>query len=159
MIKDEGQKIVILDWSEHLVEGKGRECKGFPDELRSDTLRGRLVSGLGEGQHYVSREGYRKQFREKLGFEPFPGTLNIRLDLPFDSAGRCAINVEGFLDEGGTFGKCACYRAKVNGIEAAIVRPEKSSYPPDMVEVIAPIRLRSSLALADGDEVMLTLEE
>jgi len=150
---------VILEWSEHPVEGEGRERKGFSDESRRDTLRGRLVSGLGEGQHYVARDGYRKQFQEKLGFDPFPGTLNIRLDRPFDYAWRRAIKIEGFLDEGVTFGKCSCYKVKVMGIEAAIVRPERSSYPQDLVEVIAPIRLRSSLGLADGDEVMLRLEE
>ena len=149
---------MIMEREKQFFEGEGRKCKGFFDESRSDTLRGSLVSGLGEGQHYVSREGYLKQFREKLGFEPFPGTLNIMLDRPFDSTRSRAIKIEGFTDEGGTFGKCICYRVKVMGIEAAIVRPERSSYPPDLVEIIAPIRLRSSLGLSDGDEVMLTLE-
>jgi riboflavin kinase len=48
---------------------------------------------------------------------------------------------------------------KVEGIEGAMVRPEMSSYPRDLVEVIAPISLKSSLGLADGDEVTLTLED
>jgi len=42
-------------------------------------LKGLLFTGLAEGSYYVSKEGYRKQFRSKLGFDPFPGTLNIRL--------------------------------------------------------------------------------
>lgn len=47
------------------------------------TLEGRVVSGMGEGAYYMSLEGYRKQFREKLGYEPFPGTLNIKLSDQF----------------------------------------------------------------------------
>lgn len=126
---------------------------------QGNTLRGRVVSGQGEGQHYISREGYHEQFREKLGFEVFPGTLNIKLERPFDPTGLRMIEIEGFLDEGRTFGRCCCYRVNVQGINAAIVRPARSRYPPDLVEVVAPISLRSSLGLADGDEVMLMLEE
>lgn len=142
-----------------LLYAKNIECKGFLDESRSGTLRGRVVSGLGEGQHFISREGYLKQFREKLGFEPFPGTLNIKLDCPFDPTSRPAIKIEGFQDEGRAFGKCSCYRVKVKEIKAVIVRPERSGHSPDLVEVIAPFSLRSSLGLADGDEVMLTFED
>ncbi|MFA4936532.1 MAG: DUF120 domain-containing protein, partial [Candidatus Methanoperedens sp.] len=41
-------------------------------------LSGKVITGLGEGQYYISLEGYRTQFREKLGFDPYPGTLNIK---------------------------------------------------------------------------------
>ena len=47
-------------------------------------MRGRVVGGLGQGQYYISRKGYRHQFIQKLGFVPFPGTLNIKLDEPFN---------------------------------------------------------------------------
>jgi riboflavin kinase len=73
------QRIAIMMLGLLLFDFKSMDCKNFPDGSRSDVLRGRVVSGLGEGQHYISRQGYLKQFREKLGFEPFPGTLNIKL--------------------------------------------------------------------------------
>ncbi len=155
----EGQRITILEKGLLLLEAGNGESEGLVNGSRGDTIHGRLVSGLGEGQRYLSREGYLKQFRKKLGFEPFPGTLNIKLGGPFDPSGRQVIKIEGFLDEGRTFGECICYRARVKGIEAAIVRPERSSYPPDLVEVVAPVSLRRSLGLADGDVVELTLDE
>jgi riboflavin kinase len=37
----------------------------------SVTLEGTLFGGLGEGAYYVTKEGYRKQFIEKLGFDPY----------------------------------------------------------------------------------------
>ena len=43
-------------------------------------LRGKIVSGMGEGAYYMSLKGYSKQFKLKLGYIPFPGTLNVRLD-------------------------------------------------------------------------------
>jgi len=121
-------------------------------------VHGKVAAGLGEGQYYISREGYRTQFLQSLGFAPFPGTLNIKLDEPFVPAAKRAIKIEGFQDEGRTFGDCRCYRIRLNGIEAAIVRPERSSYPANLVEVIAPVSLREALGLADGDEVEVTLE-
>jgi riboflavin kinase len=123
-----------------------------------EVVRGKVAAGLGEGQYYISREGYRAQFLQKLGFAPFPGTLNIKLDEPFVPVARREIKIEGFQDEGRTFGDCRCYKIRVKGIEAAIVRPERSSYPANLVEVIAPVRLREALGLVNGDEVEVTVE-
>ena len=122
-----------------------------------NVIRGRVATGLGEGQYYLSREGYRSQFHEMLGFVPFPGTLNIKLDEPFVPSGE-PIKITGFSDEDKTFGGCLCYRIKINGIKAVIVRPERSSYPSDLIEIIAPISLRESLGLSDGDDVEVTLD-
>ncbi len=123
-----------------------------------EVVRGTVTTGLGEGQYYISREGYRAQFLQRLGFVPFPGTLNIKLDEPFVPVAGQAIRIEGFRDEERTFGDCSCYKIRVEGIEAAIVRPERSSYPANLVEVIAPVNLREALGLANGDEVEVTLE-
>jgi len=65
--------------------------------------------------------------------------------------------IHGFEDEdvGRAFGGCRCYRIRINGIGAAIVQPDRSNYPADLVEIIAPVNLRESLHLLDGDEVEL----
>jgi riboflavin kinase len=118
-------------------------------------VRGKISSGLGQGQYFISREGYSRQFLHHLGFVPFPGTLNVLLKEPFPADPR-AIRIEGFQEEGKSFGECKCYRIKLNGIEAAVVRPERSSYPPELIEVIAPIKLRA-LGLKDGDPVEVVL--
>ena len=121
-------------------------------------LKGKIVTGLGEGQYYISREGYRKQFNLKLGFDPSPGTLNLKLAEPFPQAEADFIKIEGFVDENGTFGGCKCYRVMIGDIKGAIVRPERSSYPPNLIEVIAPVHLRKTLNLKDGDELEMILE-
>jgi riboflavin kinase len=37
-----------------------------------------------------------------------------------------------------------------------VVRPERSRYPPELIEVIAPVKLRA-LGLDDGDTVEITV--
>jgi riboflavin kinase, archaea type len=118
---------------------------------------GKVTSGLGMGQYYISLEGYRSQFLRHLGYIPFPGTLNIKLDEPLDPKRIKAIEIESFGDGERTFGKCRCYKIIIQGIEAAIIRPDRSNYPADLVEVIAPVRLREKLCLFDGDTVELTI--
>ena len=120
-------------------------------------MLGRVVGGLGQGQYYISRKGYRNQFFQKLGFVPFPGTLNIKLDEPFNP-GPHQILIEGFREDERSFGGCKCYKIKLNGLEGAIIRPDRSSYPPDLVEIISTLRLRDELRLDDGDIVELILQ-
>jgi riboflavin kinase, archaea type len=118
-------------------------------------MRGKISAGLGQGQYFISRDGYSRQFLHHLGFVPFPGTLNVLLEAPFP-AGQHAIKIEGFQEEGRSFGECKCYRIRLNGIEAVVVRPERSCYPAELIEVIAPVKLRA-LGLEDGDPVEVLL--
>ena len=67
--------------------------------MRDYIIIGKVEPGLGKGQYYISREGYQNQFLQNLGFVPFPGTLNIKLDLPFKPKEQKAIDIEGFWDE------------------------------------------------------------
>jgi riboflavin kinase, archaea type len=153
-----GQKVMITEKGMLLLQAEYQEYKKIFEQVRAHVVRGVVVGGLGEGQYYISREGYRTQFSRLLGFEPFAGTFNIRLEEPFAPSKQQAVKIEGFRDEGRTFGECKCYRILVNGIEAAIVRPDRSNYPAHLVEVIAPVRLRDVLQVADGDPVEVTLQ-
>lgn len=119
-------------------------------------MRGKILSGLGQAQYFLTREGYSRQFSAKLGFVPFPGTLNVLLEEPLPAEGT-TIEIESFTEEGRAFGACKCHRILLNGIAAAAVRPERSRYPPELIEVIAPMQLRLALGLKDGDAVDVVL--
>jgi CTP-dependent riboflavin kinase len=45
------------------------------------------------------------------------------------------------------------FKATIDELECAIVIPIMPNYPRDVLEVIAPVYLRGSLKLADGDVV------
>jgi riboflavin kinase len=123
----------------------------------SVTLEGIVFSGLGEGAYYTSNDGYRKQFIEKLGFDPYPGTLNLKLTTDYDMKSRSelevypAIEIEGFKREERTFGPVKCYPAILeNSIKGAIISAIRSHYDVSVIEIIAPINLRKHLKLKDG---------
>ncbi|HYS70851.1 MAG TPA: DUF120 domain-containing protein [Thermoplasmata archaeon] len=120
-------------------------------------VRGNVASGLGEGAFYMKQHGYKEQFKRKLGFEPYEGTLNLRvrgvdlssLDILRDEEG---ILIEAFADGGRTFGGAKCFPATVRGVDCCVILPLRTHHT-DTLEVIARAHLRSKLGLADGDEV------
>ena len=126
---------------------------------RSFKLAGRIISGVGEGSYYMSQRGYREQFKRELDFEPYPGTLDIKLDeaslelkaVLMQLPGR---QVEGFKTSKRTFGPVKFFPAKLKDKKAALILPLRSHYA-DVVELIAPKKLRESLKLEDGDSVQV----
>ncbi|MFQ6064456.1 MAG: DUF120 domain-containing protein [Candidatus Bathyarchaeia archaeon] len=126
----------------------------------SITLEGVLFTGLGEGAYYVTRDGYRRQFIEKLGFDPYPGTLNLKLTAEYDMKTRSeletypGVELEGFKDESRTFGSVKCYPVIVNNkVKGALVCALRSHYNSSVMEIIAPSFLRGKLKLKDGNKV------
>ncbi len=126
-------------------------------------FEGAVASGLGEGRYYLSQPGYVVQFTERLGYSPYPGTLNVRvgaaalraLQVVGDWSG---IRIDGFTASGRSFGGAACFAARLQGRPAHLIRPDRSHYQ-DVVELIAPVRLRDALRLRDGVKVRVVLEE
>jgi riboflavin kinase len=126
----------------------------------SVTLEGVVFTGLGEGAYYVTRDHYRRQFIEKLGFDPYPGTLNLKLLSDYDIKTRKeldaypAIEIEGFKTEERTFGPVKCYPAVIeNRVKGALITALRTHYDSSVIELIAPICLRKHLALKDGHKV------
>jgi riboflavin kinase len=126
----------------------------------SITLEGVVFTGLGEGAYYISKERYTKQFIEKLGFEPYPGTLNLKLTTDYDVKTRSeleaypAIEIEGFRNEDRTFGSVKCYPVTIeNKVKGALILALRSHYDASVIEVIAPVFLRKHLKLKDGHKV------
>lgn len=124
----------------------------------SVTLRGQVFTGLGEGAYYMRLEGYRKQFRDRLGFDPFPGTLNIQLLTDADVhefqllKATIGLEIKGFKSRGRSFGAVACYPATLNEKqEAAILIIQRTHHHPNVVELISPVNLREQLHLTDDD--------
>lgn len=133
----------------------------FAPHAEGIAFRGVVVAGLGEGQYYMSRKGYREMFQKLLGFDPHPGTLNLRL--PEEEMQRLqaldslpGLEVPEFTDEGRSFGAVRCFPATIEGVDCAVVAPVRSHHR-DILEVISPFRLRTRLGLKDGDEVKVAL--
>lgn len=130
----------------------------------SITLEGILFSGLGEGAYYVKKEGYRKQFLEKLGFDPYPGTLNIKLTTDYDNKVLSeletypAVVLDGFQDESRTFGPVKCYPAVINNrVKGAVIYAMRSHYGSSVLEIVSSVYIRNALKLKDGNKVKVEI--
>lgn len=132
-------------------------CDEISEALSTGVIVGEVVSGLGEGAYYVKQ--YSPLIQEYLGFEPYPGTLNVRVLFPktvFDAL--CNVRpviIPGFTKGGRTFGDVKAYRVRIDGVEGAVVVPSRTVHPPKIAEIIAPVNLREKLGLKDGDRVRI----
>lgn len=127
-------------------------------------LRGTLVSGMGEGAYYMSLKGYTKQFKKKIGYIPFPGTLNISLSKneyidavdQFDALD--GILIKGFSDGKRTYGWVKCFKAKLNkSIDCELIRLERTAHDKTIIELISKMNLRKSANLSNGSSVTVKI--
>jgi riboflavin kinase len=131
-----------------------------PSQLK---FRGTVESGLGEGRYYLSQPGYVRQFEGRLGYSPYPGTLNVRVgpvDLPRVAGARDwrGIRIDGFTASGRTFGGALCLTAHLDGVEAHLIAPDRTIHK-EVAEFIAPARLRDQLHVKDGDPIDVEIQE
>jgi riboflavin kinase len=150
----------------------------------SISFKGKIVSGSGEGSYYMSLNGYKNQFRQKLGYEPYPGTLNVELDrfytnIKNEIKNLPAIHIQGFKDENRTYGWVKCYPSllfpsnsngesieKENkieeidsslGIKSSVILLERTHHDNSLIEIISPFSIKDTASLKNGDTVTINL--
>lgn len=168
-IVSDGQWVDITDAGEAALRKEYADYRRIFEEEASVTLTGTVTGGMGEGRHYISLSGYMEQFADRLGYEPFAGTLNV--DLTDESvrtrasmSSLDAVAIDGWEDDERTFGPASCYTATLeydgDAYETAhIIVPDRTHHDETQLEIIAPDRLRDQLGLDDGDTVSVRVEE
>ncbi len=132
------------------------------------TILGTLLTGFGEGQYYMSLEEYDSQFTKILGWKPYPGTLNIKIQDPEDFhvlsqlIEQSANLIPGFEHNGRQLGAVNILWKEVKigtpqqkeAVAGAILRPVRTHHTA-VVELISPKYLREYFNLEDGAEVTI----
>jgi len=117
-------------------------------------LRGMVTSGLRQSRFFTEIPWVKKQFVDKLGINPYPGTFNITViaeDAENLNTVRKSKGIE-IVPENTNF--CTAYSLPVlvNGkIKGAAIIPLVSNYPQAQLEVISTENIKQSLSLKDGD--------
>ncbi len=130
---------------------------------RSSSLKfnGSITSGLKEGAYYLSLPGYKNTLKKALGFAPFPGTLNLKLDSPPDLPPKeQALFIPGFEWKGRHLGGLYAYRCIIGSstkLDGAIIQPIRTHHGKDVVELVAPVSVKQKLKKKDGDRLLVTL--
>jgi riboflavin kinase len=119
---------------------------------------------MGEGAYYMSLKGYIKQFKSKIGYVPFPGTLNVRLDKKihqesikqFESLD--GTKIESFSDGKRTYGWVKCFHAKINhSIDCELIILERTHHDNSILELISKVCIRKLGKLKDGSQITITI--
>lgn len=126
-------------------------------------VKGKVASGVGRGSWFMGLDWVKQQIREKLGFDAYKGTLNVKLD---NEARR---TVQSFtklrpgtpiIPVDSTFASGKAFKIRLSDkVDGALVIPLIPTYPTNQMEIIAPINLRETLGLRDDDEVTVEIFE
>jgi len=119
-------------------------------------LKGRLVSGDKTGAYFISK--YASRIKAKLGYDPFPGTLNVEVAFPPKFPTRSHF-VSSWTEGGKQYGAVWMYPAMMLNSKVTVVVPELTHHGSKIVEVVSPYCLRSKFRLKDGDYVDLEVDE
>jgi riboflavin kinase len=162
MLSGRSQAIVITEKGSNTLKEQYLAYKSIFESKPVLELSGIIVSGLGEGRYYLSIRGYTKQFEKLLGFTPYPGTLNVKLD-DQSAAARVRLNnltpiyISSFKTSNRTYGGIRCYMASIGGINGALIVPDRSHYHNDVIETVAPISIKRTLNVDNGDSVKVVI--
>ncbi len=123
------------------------------------TIKGIVQDGLGQGGSFTQLDWVRKQFRDKLGFDPYPGTLNVRVpDMKILATWQTRPCIA--IDPAPGFCAARCYRVRLNQTAVAVwIIPVVPGYPNDVMELMAPNCLRDILGVKSGDTLEIKIIE
>jgi CTP-dependent riboflavin kinase len=127
------------------------------------TLTAKIVSGVGQGAFFTQLDWFQLQCRDKLGFKPYAGTLNLEIsddDAPVVAALEQKAEIE-FIPPDSEFCSGKAFPVLVEGIRAAIVIPaaEVRVHGKNVIEVISDQKLKDVLNVDDGDSVELKISK
>ncbi len=125
-------------------------------------LTGKIISGAGQGAYFTQIDWVQRQCHEKLGFKPYPGTLNLEIsadDLPIIESLDKGKGAE-LISPDPKFCNARAFPVILGEINGAIIIPEEKVriHPENIIEIIAPLNIKAALSVIDGDNITLFLE-
>ena len=121
-------------------------------------LKGKVTKGMGKAKKFIDMMS--KSFYIKTGVKLYTGTLNVKLDEPYNLKIDYIIKPE---DYGGTF-NVQIEKCKLLKENAYIVRSEKNTdhngdYSQDIIEIISNVNFREKYNLKDGDIIEIEISD
>lgn len=110
-------------------------------------IQGSVASGRGLGRTYLA--AHATELDRLLGLTLYPGSLNVLLKRPVRFRQDRAISVDN--------GLWYFWPGRLNGREVWLYRWKRA--PLHVIEIVAPVNLRSQLELDDGDVVDIDTDE
>jgi len=118
-------------------------------------IAGKIVSGAKQAAFFTQLDWVQEQCMQKLGFKPFPGTLNVEIQnetIMVIEALRQA-EIPELEPPDSNFCSAKICPVTIDDLQAAIVIPEEevSAHGKNIIEIISNVRLKDVLSLTNGD--------
>jgi riboflavin kinase len=152
-----GQGIIITEKGIAELTELYSSLKAFLEEETPKTkVTGTISRGMGEGAYYVNE--YAEEIKNKLGYKPFPGTLNVKVSEPLNLDRLMTGTIKGFKKKNRTFGSIRYAPVKLSAKEKTeschLIVPARTHHK-GILEIICRYNLRERLNLVDGVVVCL----
>jgi CTP-dependent riboflavin kinase len=130
-----------------------------------ERMTGIIFSDLGQASSFMALEWVQDLLMQRLGYHPFPATLNVRPKAAEDARTwqRVQSELAGTPLTPASDSHCGAklFRVEIQApgstakIGGAILLPEVEDYPNDKIEIVAPMRLKDHLGVGDGDQLVV----
>lgn len=130
--------------------------------MKQLVLTGKIISGAGEGAYFTQIDWVQQQCEAKLGFKPYPGTLNLEISEEYlsivKSLDQKKTGIE-LISPDPNFCNARIFPVSLGDISGAIILPEEKVrvHPKNIIEIIAPLSIKAYLNVKDGDFILFTI--
>ena len=118
-------------------------------------IKGKIISGTKKGAYFTQLDWVRKQCKEKLGFIPYPGTLNLQVsdDVLATINKLERENCKKLIPPDPQFCEAKIFSILIGQIQGALILPaqEVRVHKRNIIEILSHINLREEFDLKDGD--------
>lgn len=129
--------------------------------IRDRILTGKIVSGIQQGAFFMQLDWVQEQCLAKLGFKPYPGTLNLEITANSTTIATAlaAQDAIELVPPDSSFCSGHVIPATIAGTYGAIIVPAEKVrvHGKNILEVISQLYLKDALNLADGDWLTVTV--
>jgi len=124
-------------------------------------IAGKIVRGVKQGKFFTQLEWFQKQCADKLGFKPYPGTLNLEISVAYLPIIESLNREEGIelISPDPKFCNAKAFSVSLGEIRGAIIMPDEKVrvHAKNIIEIVAPLKIKSSLQVADGDLISVAI--
>jgi len=130
--------------------------------LKDWIIAGKIVSGAGEGAYFTRINWVQEQCAERLGFKPYPGTLNLEISseyIPIIESLNLEEGIE-LISPDPKFCNAKAFAVSLGDIGGALIMPDEKVriHAKNIIEIIAPLNIKASLNVSDGDFISVAIK-
>ena len=125
-------------------------------------IGGKIICGVKQGAFFTQLEWFQEQCEEKLGFKPYPGTLNLEISEEYLPVVESLNREEGIeiISPDPKFCNAKAFSVSLGAISGAIIMPDEKVrvHAKNIIEIVAPLNVKASLNVGDGDFITISIK-